>query len=197
MNLDRINFVETENEHFLRTSSVREITTIYSYPLDLSSPLLKFFLLDLLNMCHQPWDVHLFYQHSGSKLLHYHFGITPNKLTHTSSIIDNHCRSILDNWVNFKEYSFTLILPCLRFINSCTLASLILMGKNRLRNVSLNLSQSNGPASIPFLSFHYVYTLEQPFQFITDKVHLSTEVTSIMSTITTTKTTFRGIKYWH
>ena len=48
----------------------------------------------------------------------------------------------LDNEEKFKEYSATLILSCLRLINSSTLTSLISLGKYLPRKASLYSSHS-------------------------------------------------------
>ena len=71
--------------------------------------------------------------------------------------LDSKDLACLYNRVNFKKYSSTHLLPCLKFINSSTLTSLFSYGNYNPKKASLNTSHSTGPDSTNLLSFHCVY----------------------------------------
>ena len=92
----------------------------------------------------------------------------------------------LQSLLNLSQYSWFVMFPSLKFNNSWAFASLISIGENLSRKVSLKQSQVIGAASITLFSFHWVYqiwatsfgwydvnsTRSFPLTYITSKIFL-------------------------
>ncbi|KAF3636891.1 hypothetical protein FXO37_25211 [Capsicum annuum] len=88
----------------------------------------------------------------------------------------------LASWVNLMEYSFTLMLPYLRLMNSNTLDSFSSMGKNYSRKAVANSSHSMGSASVPLSTFHYLnHVWARSFCRYVANSTLSMEITPMIS----------------
>ncbi|KAF3653104.1 hypothetical protein FXO38_15798 [Capsicum annuum] len=88
----------------------------------------------------------------------------------------------LASWVNLREYSFTLMLPYLRLMNSNTLDSFSSMGKNYSRKAVANSSHSMGSAFVPLSTFHYLnHVWARSFCRYVANSTLSLEITPMIS----------------
>ena len=63
----------------------------------------------------------------------------------------------MECWLKISPYSWTFMLPCLKFMNSRAFASFNSIGRDPLRKVSWKQSQVTGAASAPLFSYNLVY----------------------------------------
>ena len=123
-------------------------------PLQLSTLYLQFRLFHILSMYHESRDINVFMNNCRMQLFLTKSDIQVTNLLILSLWFDTKDGSYLYNWVNFKEYSSTLMPPFLRLINLSTFTSPFSRGKHLPRYAFLNSSHSIGPLPFGISSFH-------------------------------------------
>lgn len=81
-------------------------------------------------MGHQSVDIHIPNEHKSHELLIYQIQYSRHKHTCSIPYLYYMFGKNVDNWVNFKAYSFMDIELCFRFMNSSTSTFLNTLGKN-------------------------------------------------------------------
>ena len=134
----------------------RLLLLFFSSPFKVSRNPTNLGVLNGLSIYHKPRKVHVTMDHGRMILFFYKVATLVKNLLISSLGLYTKDGSYLDNIVNFKEYSSTLILPYLRLMNSSTFNSLFSRGKHFHKKVSLNSPHYIGPNSAGLLFFNCV-----------------------------------------
>lgn len=118
---------------------------------------LEFWLLNLLSVYHKTSDIHFRMENCRTTFFFYQVGTLFKNLLILSLEYSIIFGPYFETWVNFREYSFTLIHHLWRLMRPSTQASPNSRGNNLSRNVDLNDSHSIGPARTSLPPFHWSY----------------------------------------
>lgn len=110
-------------------------------------PLLKYFHFSFFGIIHEPRNVCLFHKYNSLALFHNQCEITKINVFILAWGLATNDRVYFESLVKFRVYSFKLIFPFLRLMNSICFASLSLNGKGRSRIANLNSFQQIQPSS--------------------------------------------------